>query len=93
MSNNTIQINGLILSEEERLAIGEAMRPILRQELEKILSQKKAKQYIPKRKAMKALGVTEPTIDAWHRKGVLIKEYIGGRVFYDAEKVEMLSVK
>ena len=35
----------------------------------------------------KELAVTRATLNNWHKEGILIKKYVGGRVYYKSDEV------
>ena len=50
--------------------------------------------YMSVKQVQKELGkVTRKTLDNWHKEEILIKRYVGGRMYYKAEEVNNLLDK
>ena len=44
--------------------------------------------YVPISEALKTLNISRATADTWHKQGILIKKYIGTKVFYSTKEIE-----
>ena len=44
--------------------------------------------YVPLKEALKILNIQRKTADNWHKKRILIKKYVGGKVFYSLRDIE-----
>lgn len=73
----------------------EALRPIIRQEIQALVKNQKQEQkqrYIPTEKAKELLDVCDSSLWRWTKKGLLTKRKISGRTYYDrTEILELLN--
>lgn len=67
------------------------LRAMIREELKEHLKPPAEKKYIPKKKAAQRLNRTVQTLDSWHKAGILKKQYIGGRVYYNEADIKRLE--
>ena len=45
------------------------------------------KKFFTVSEVQKELAVTRATLNNWHKEGILIKKYVGGRVYYKSDEV------
>ena len=73
----------------------EALRPIIRQEIQALVKNQKQEQkqrYIPTEKAKELLDVCDSSLWRWTKKGLLTKKKISGRTYYDRDEIlELLN--
>ena len=51
------------------------------------------KKFFTVSEVQKELAVTRATLNNWHKEGILIKKYVGGRVYYKSDEVYNLLNK
>jgi|TARA_B110000483_G_scaffold55286_1_gene69077 uncharacterized protein YaaR (DUF327 family) len=59
--------------------------------IESISNDQPSHKYLTVKQVQSELGnITRKTLDNWHKEEILIKRYVGGRVYYKAEEVNNL---
>lgn len=73
----------------------EALRPVIRQEIQALVKNQKQEQkqrFIPTEKAKELLDVCDSSLWRWTKKGLLTKKKISGRTYYDRDEIlELLN--
>jgi len=80
----------MILREFELLELEEMIRKAVRDELQKIQTPPKEKEFIRRNEARELLGgISNPTIISYEKRGLIHPKRIGGTILYD--KAEILQ--
>lgn len=85
-ANNCVLVQSCTLADIESM-INRAVKKAVAEFYEDI--QPKEPVYVRRKEAAQIMGVSLPTLDAYARAGLIKPRHVGGRIFYDKDKLKL----